>query len=108
MDGKYQTAVIRTLISWATNEDIYPAYSLVQWAYQGTTKGSPSRRLLVDFWAWEAHAAWVKDKIVADTCVEFAQDVILALVKDRPEPTGADRGKDMRPWIATPENYNKR
>lgn len=105
MDGQYQTAIIRTLIGWVMNEDTYPANFLVQWAYQGTTEGSPLRRLLVDFWTWEAHAAWVTDKLVEDTCVEFAQDVILALVKDRPQPTGDDSGKDMRPWIAAPDDY---
>ncbi|KAF2851135.1 hypothetical protein T440DRAFT_375303, partial [Plenodomus tracheiphilus IPT5] len=104
-DSTYQTAVIRTLIRWVRKEDTYPANLLICSVYQGTTKGSPLRKLLVDFWVWEASAEWLTDSLVEDTCAEFAQNIISALVKQRPRPTCDNSEKDLRPWIATPGIY---
>ncbi|KAI8939472.1 hypothetical protein NX059_003245 [Plenodomus lindquistii] len=106
MDSVYQRAIMGTLIRWVKNENTYPANFLVRWAYEGTTEGSPLRRLLVDFWVWEASATWVTKKLVEDTCVEFAQDVIVALVEKRPSPVHEDQGTDSRPWIAFPKKYD--
>ncbi|KAL6703469.1 hypothetical protein ACN47E_009643 [Coniothyrium glycines] len=103
-DEPYQNAIISALILFADKADKYPNDEAVQLAYKGTRKSSPLRRLLVDYWLWLAKESWLPDdnQVVQDICAEFANDLIAALVKQRPCLLDDE---NSAPWVKRPKAY---
>ncbi|KAF2242157.1 hypothetical protein BU26DRAFT_405911, partial [Trematosphaeria pertusa] len=50
MDVAFQNAVMDAILDRAMREDLYPSSGFTRIIFQGTTKSSPARKVLVDFW----------------------------------------------------------
>jgi hypothetical protein len=101
IDTAYQNAIIAVLIRYAHEVGRYPCDNSIKLAYERTTKDSPLRRLLLDFYVWQADESWVDPSVVKNTCIEFATDLIIALLKNRSEPGGCNAS----PWIKDSQSY---
>jgi hypothetical protein len=54
IDRRYQNAVLDTILSYCVKRDTFSSNAVVRIIYRGTPLSSQARRVLVDFWAWEA------------------------------------------------------
>jgi hypothetical protein len=99
VDATFQKAILDALIENVRELKKYPSTETIKTIYNGTTKGSRARRLLVDFWACRARVDWdgIK-KLREDTSDEFSDDLLYALVQRREKCSA-------RPWIDKPESY---
>ncbi|KAI4697933.1 uncharacterized protein J4E84_001067 [Alternaria hordeiaustralica] len=102
MDATFQDAVIQALIKCVLKSRLYPTNDSIRIAYKRTLPHCPLRKLLVDFWIWDAHKGWELESLVKDTCEDFANDLIGALVKHRRKPGEISKA----PWHKTPEAYS--
>lgn len=103
IDRRYQNAVLDTILSYCIERGTFPSNVVVRIIYRGTPPSSPARRLLVDFWTWEATLVWSGlGRLIEATCSEFVEDLISALILRRSRPL-----KDtLRPWTSQPESYH--
>ncbi|KAF2242156.1 hypothetical protein BU26DRAFT_397428, partial [Trematosphaeria pertusa] len=70
MDSKFQNAVLEVFIN---NERHWPSNRAICILYKGTGSSSPARKLMVDFWAWQAEPDWVRlDNLIKNR--EFVAD----------------------------------
>jgi hypothetical protein len=58
MDQTYQNAVLRAWTDCIKEEEASPGDETIRIMYEGTTKISPGRKLLVDIWVEEANGDW--------------------------------------------------
>jgi hypothetical protein len=100
VDATFQKAILDALVENVRELKKYLSTETIKIIYNGTTKGSRARRLLVDFWACRASVEWdgIK-KLREDTSGEFADDLLYALVQRREKC-------NARPWIDEPESYH--
>ncbi|KAI4922003.1 hypothetical protein J4E90_000431 [Alternaria incomplexa] len=105
MDTTFQNSVLKCLIECVKQEDNFPSDLTVKLAYERTTKHSPLRKLLVDFWVWYGCSDWAADDMNEDLGTEFTNDLLKAVLKVR---AGPDEEKDRvePPWLAHPETYS--
>ncbi|KAH7341159.1 hypothetical protein BKA66DRAFT_434772, partial [Pyrenochaeta sp. MPI-SDFR-AT-0127] len=102
-DVSFQNFITGALIRHCNATQRFPPETAVEIIYQGTTSGSPFRRLLVDIWAYAASSGWIASRgLVASTSVDFVEDVVKALLEVREKPAGSR----PRPWVAEPKSYN--
>jgi hypothetical protein len=103
MDRSFQENLLDALVDNVTATGKYPSNLVVKHIYEGTNTGDPARRLLVDYWAFKAtpqSKEIKKDKdIVAATSIDFANDVIWALLRHRGTPS------QTPPWTMNPVSY---
>jgi hypothetical protein len=107
MDATFQNAVLQCLIQCVNEEGSYPLGRTVKLAYERTTKHSPLRRLLVDFWVWERGRTWGSSNMKRCEGVEFMNDLIMALLEKRPCPH-SPRAEVEPPWRTNPGDYRVR
>lgn len=87
MDVTCQVAVLNSLIEDIKTFRAYPLDTFTRTIYAGTTKTSPARRLLVDFWALQGCSEWlVSDDLASTTCSDFVNDLVVALLRERKKP----------------------
>jgi rhamnogalacturonyl hydrolase YesR len=92
---------MRAILAYQKKINKYPGNPCIKIIYDGTASSSPARRLMVDFWTWQAGATWHGlDAVLEATCAEFVNDLIRALVSTRKAPTTASS-----PWIQNAESY---
>jgi hypothetical protein len=103
IDRRYQNAVLDTILSYCVERDTFSSNAVVRIIYRGTPLSLQARRVLVDFWAWEATLVWSGlGRLIEATCSEFVADLISALILRRSRPL-----KDtLRPWTSQPESYH--
>jgi hypothetical protein len=58
MDPTYQNAVLRAWTDCIKEEEASPGDETMRIMYEGTTKISPGRKLMVDIWVEEANGDW--------------------------------------------------
>jgi hypothetical protein len=105
MDEVFQDDILKLMMCDCVEKNKYPVGPQINTVYEGTPEGSPARRLLVDFFVWAADKAWVKDRKFAESMpLEFINDVILALVDQRPGLV-VSKGASSQPWVKNPEQY---
>jgi len=86
-------ATIKTTINGKGH--VYPSTKVVSEIYEGTSAGSPARRLFVDFYVWKAVGAWDYEGLPG----EFLADLVRELITTRKKPEGED------PWVQSLEKY---
>jgi hypothetical protein len=103
MDSTYQNAVMEAITYGAAIGCGFPGDECVRLVYKRTTASSPLRKLLVDFWVWMGFKKWIENgDVIKNTCKEFANDLIAALLEQREQP--GDGSEDW-PWVKNPEAY---
>jgi hypothetical protein len=103
MNSNYHNAVMEAITYGAAIGCSFPGDECVRLVYKRTTASSPLKKLLVDFWVWVGYKSWVVDGVVIkNTCKEFADDLIVALLEQRERP--GDDSED-RPWVKNREAY---
>jgi hypothetical protein len=99
IDVKFRKDVLQALFDNLGVAEVYPLTVTIKIIYDGTAKGSPARRLMVDFWAcsgslkWEAH-----QQLSKAVSVEFGNDFIPALLHHRERSS-------YKPWVTKPATY---
>lgn len=103
MDVAFQNAVMDAILDRAMREDLYPSSGFTRIIFQGTTKSSPARKVLVDFWTWAGNESWVAehDDLCEDIHTDFVAALVPALLRQRAAPD-----PKARPWIKSPETYH--
>ncbi|RYN40104.1 hypothetical protein AA0112_g3068 [Alternaria arborescens] len=82
---------------------MYPGIKPTQTIYAGTSASSPVRRLIVDFWVFNAGRTWKGlSDLIEGTCPDFVNDLVRELIVKRDRPADFVQ----RPWLATPESYH--
>ncbi|KAI4655898.1 hypothetical protein J4E93_000614 [Alternaria ventricosa] len=105
MDPTFQNAVLQCLIECVEQEDSYPGDQTIKTAYKRTTKHSPLRKLLVDFWVWHGDSEWAADDMNTSLGTEFTNDLLKAMLKLRPGPS--EDAEQVQPlWLNHPETYS--
>jgi len=104
MDTTFQNSVLKCLIECVKQEDNFPSDPTVKLAYERTTKHSPLRKLLVDFWVWYGCSDWAADDMNASLGTEFTNDFFKAILQARPGP--GDIEKSQPPWLTHPDTYS--
>lgn len=100
-DTKYRNAILSTMRHYAVNERLFPSDRAVAIIYESTQKGSPARKMMVDFWAYAGSEGWLEDGgIRANVCHEFLEDLVPALLRVRVKPLGKDW-----PWAENVDTY---
>jgi hypothetical protein len=102
MDTAFQDVIIAAIIRFSIGSNIFPGNSAIQTIYTGTPASSPARRLLVDFWAFNAVPTYDGlENLTKETCLDFVNDLVRELIVKRDRPVDFVQ----RPWLATPESY---
>jgi hypothetical protein len=104
LDRTFQEAVLDAIIAHSIHSVslVIPSASVVKTIYDGTPSGSPARRLMVDFWAYNT-VPELGDKersILKNT--DFFMELASVLLTRRGTP---DR-KSPRLWIPQPKSYH--
>jgi hypothetical protein len=100
MDLEFQDVVLDLLICQCDKYAKYPGQKQVSIIYEGTTTGSPARRLLVDQFSWVGGESWVKGQNLASKHPpEFINDLLEALMVNKKKLIGD------RPWVADKTAY---
>ena len=63
MDGTFQKDVLSAIIDAARKRKTFPGVAMIRVVYDGTPKGSPLRRLFVDFWVHCGCLEWAEPKV---------------------------------------------
>jgi hypothetical protein len=101
MDETFQNTVLDAIIAHSTHG--YPPAEAIKVIYDGTSKGSPARDLMVDFWAYSFTAylnSAGKLHLFQDT--DFLEELVPVLFARRGMP---DKSVP-RPWVSEPECYH--
>ena len=93
------------MIECVEQEDGYPGDQTIKTAYKRTTKHSPLRKLLVDFWVWYDNSEWAADDMNTSLGTEFTNDLLKAMLELRPGPSD-DAEQVQPPWLNHPETYS--
>ncbi|EOA89537.1 hypothetical protein ACJQWK_02365 [Exserohilum turcicum] len=102
MDKTFQEAAIDAIIDNASESNaIYVARNMIKIIYDGTPKGSPARRLMVDLCAYSAATAPGSTTMALLRGTDFFEELVPALIKVRAIPSA----RVQRPRIAQPETY---
>jgi len=105
LDSTFQNCVVAAVIRRSQTYKKYTGNPAIQIVYAGTPAGSPARRLLIDFWLFNAKPAWKGlDDLTKHTCADFVNDLVRKLLEQREAPGGFD----ARPWIANPKSYESK
>ena len=101
MAEAFQDDILKLMIDRSSDGQL-PGVAAIRRIYEGTTSGSPARRLVVDIWAWGLRPKWEAENkdLLEDTCAEFVVDLVWAIIKVRPMPDRA-----FRPWLKNPDAY---
>ena len=100
-DVKYRNAILCIIRYYAVNEGIFPSDRAVAIIYENTKKGSPARRMMVDFWAYAGNEGWLEgDSIRSDICPDFLEDLVPALLRAR-----AQLARKDWPWADNADAY---
>jgi len=89
MDDNFKNAVVDAIIhknatKASDGHHWYPVGKAIRYAYDGTPAGSPLRKLLVDFYAYQAVEGWLSDYTsVEEVPKEFLYDVTIATFRAR-------------------------
>ncbi|EUC28627.1 hypothetical protein COCCADRAFT_40873 [Bipolaris zeicola 26-R-13] len=105
LDQTLKNAVLAMMIEGAqTNHRYLCSRPLVKLIYDGTPKGSPVRRLMVDLYVYIAHSVWLSPHDCASfRGTDFLEELVPALLSARPQPS-FEKG---RPWVVRPESYRE-
>ncbi|CAN9199729.1 unnamed protein product [Alternaria alternata] len=102
MDIAFQDVIVAAIIRFSIGSNIFPVNDAIQTIYTGTPATSPARRLLVDFWVFNAVPAYDGlENLTKETCPEFVNDLVHELIVKRDRPANFVQ----RPWLANPESY---
>ncbi|EUC39650.1 hypothetical protein COCMIDRAFT_41860 [Bipolaris oryzae ATCC 44560] len=102
MDRPFKNAVLDSMMDGIHSKPKFHATREgVKIIYEGTPKGSPARRLLVDMWAYLMTARRNLDNLVSLRGTDFFEELIPALIAVRSVP----HHEKVRPWVAKPESY---
>ncbi|KAJ4291020.1 hypothetical protein N0V90_010216 [Kalmusia sp. IMI 367209] len=100
-DAKYRNAILHVIRDYALKEKLFPSDFSVAAIYKGTKKGSPARKMMVDFWAYTGSATWLESDSIRDSiCSEFLEDLVPALLRVRARPE-----ENERPWVKNIDAY---
>lgn len=100
MDVEYQDDVLLALIDECEAEEAFPNIDVLGWLCHRTTYKSPARKLLVDWFVYEAGADWRKNTSFAEEFpVEFVNQVVRALLDERSVPIRES------PWEVSTAKY---
>jgi hypothetical protein len=103
MDTAFKDAIIAAIIRSCIDYNMYPGIKPTQTIYAGTSASSPVRRLIVDFWVFNAGRTWKGlSDLIEGTCPDFVNDLVRELIVKRDRPADFVQ----RPWLATPESYH--
>jgi hypothetical protein len=103
IDIRFKNCILDTFVTVAREARWYPTGHPIAIIYAGTPMNSPARRLMIDFFAYEAHSnddSWTKQ--LQDCPKEFVLDALVAIIKLRKGPTGAPR-----PWDQSQIAYHE-
>lgn len=84
MDTVFQDIIVDTFIRRYKEFLLVPDKLAIKILYAGTAINSPVRRLMVDIWAFSAAPDHKFNDMTNQTCVEFVDDLIPALLERRP------------------------
>ena len=106
VDQTFKNAVLDFMIeNFSSKPKVLPNDKSVKIIYDGTPKGSPARRLVVDIWAYCMTPLSIG---LSDlTCLrgtDYFEELIPALVAVR----SVTPREKIRPWVAQPESYHER
>ncbi|KAL9045896.1 MAG: hypothetical protein Q9214_001145 [Letrouitia sp. 1 TL-2023] len=77
--------------------------SEIEYAYENTSAGSPLRKLITDFYVWEANMLIFIDNFALDSYpMAFVVDVTKGYVTQFPRP----KKSSTKPYVAVPELYH--
>jgi hypothetical protein len=101
MHEEFQDAVIDAFIERATpaadGRKTYPTTKAINTICEGTTAGSPARKLMVDFVYWGGTLSWLDGQTATAVWHEdFVNDTLKVLSVDRNRYR--DRANVERPW----------
>lgn len=97
----YRNAILRTIRHYVVEESLFPSDRSVAIIYENTEKGSPARKMMVDFWAYVGNGEWLEGESVrSSVCPEFLEDLVVALLRVRGKPEG-----ESWPWKEGAEAY---
>jgi hypothetical protein len=100
-DVKYRNAILCKILYHVATKRLFPGDRAVAIIYENTTRGSPARKLMVDFWAYEGSEDWLKSGSIRSTIhLEFLEDLVPALLRLREKPVGKSW-----PWVESGRAY---
>ncbi|KAF2444188.1 hypothetical protein P171DRAFT_27300 [Karstenula rhodostoma CBS 690.94] len=100
-DAKYRNALLCTVRYYVAKEGIFPSDRAVAIMYEHTSKDSPARKMMVDFWAHAGDLSWLESKSVRySVCREFFEDLLPALLRARAKPES-----ETWPWADNADAY---
>lgn len=100
-DDEYRNALLCTIRYYVVREDFFPSDRVVAIIYEQTSRNSPARKMMVDFWAYAANPSWLKSKSIRSAvCPEFFEDLLLAVIQARMKPE-----KEIWPWADNANAY---
>ena len=101
IDPEFQNVSLDRIIQCRETRKECPGHRAVSVIYEGTPKGSPARRLMVDFHSYDAYDAWLDMGLLSRiVSAEFKDDLIAALITRRPPPAGPG------PWKTNASSYH--
>jgi hypothetical protein len=102
IDTAFQDVILAASIRRAHTSERYPGVQTIKTIYAGTPAGSPARRLMVDFWVFNAvPTSYGLEDLSQFTCPDFVNDLVRELIAIRGKPDGSV----LVPWIANPGSY---
>jgi hypothetical protein len=87
------------VIKFSSKSRYFPGLREIDRLYQGTTTGSPARRLVVDLYCWFGSGSWMEEKN-GPVNSEFMRECMTALLGKRSLPTG------RFPGFEDPQEYH--
>lgn len=86
-DARYRNALLCTIQDDVMKEGSFPSDHAIAIIYAQTGRGSPARKMMVDFWAYAGNPSWLERKHVRSAvCPDFFEDLLPALLLARAKP----------------------
>jgi hypothetical protein len=100
-DMKYRNALLCVIRYYVVKEGLFPGGRAVAIIYEHTSRGSPARKMMVDFWAYAGNLSWLENNSIRPAvCPEFFEDLFPALLRVRTKP-----GRETWPWADNADAY---